>query len=296
MKKSINVTIGIPAYNESANIKQLLVSLLSQIEDGYRIIEIIVISDGSTDTTDDLVRSILNKKIKLISGSKRSGKSARVNQILRLFRGDLLLLLDADIIVKDNQLILKIIKNTNLERSGLIGINARPYESKNFFQKIMESGVSATYDVGKMWNKGNNYLLFKGCFLGLSKSFAKSIEVPTQIINNDAYLYFAAIEKGFRPEFIENANVYFKSPKNFSDHIKQSGRFKTSKSEMQKYFKYDLSREYCIPKSIYTKASLNRLFSNHVYFLGYLVVNLLSKLKRTDHASSVWNIAESTKK
>jgi len=55
MKKLITVSIGIPAYNEEANIGKLLSSLIKQKEAGFIIKEIIVVSDQSTDKTDEIV-------------------------------------------------------------------------------------------------------------------------------------------------------------------------------------------------------------------------------------------------
>ena len=51
MRKKLTVTIGIPAYNEEANVRNLLVSLLAQKETNFKLQEIIVVSDGSTDKT-----------------------------------------------------------------------------------------------------------------------------------------------------------------------------------------------------------------------------------------------------
>ena len=46
-----SITIGIPAYNEEANIKYLLKLLLNQKIKNAAIHEVIVVSDGSTDGT-----------------------------------------------------------------------------------------------------------------------------------------------------------------------------------------------------------------------------------------------------
>jgi glycosyltransferase involved in cell wall biosynthesis len=48
MKKNMTVTIGIPAYNEAANITSLLMALLAQNTPNFKLESIIVASDGST--------------------------------------------------------------------------------------------------------------------------------------------------------------------------------------------------------------------------------------------------------
>jgi len=296
MKKNTYISIGISAYNEEINIKRLIKSLLNQSELGFEISEIIVISDGSTDRTVDKVREIKNKKIKLIEESSRIGKSARLNQLLRLFKGDILILIDADILIKDKMLLSKIIKSGNLKKSGLVGINAIPYRSDNYFQKVLKIGTMVALEIAKRWNNKNNYLLFKGCFLALDRRFAKSIEINSEIINNDAYLYLLARQKGYSPRFIENVEVYYKSPKNFSDHLKQSSRFKTSQYEMQKYFDFDLNSEYKIPLAIYLFVTAKYIIRNPILLINYIFINALTKLKKENKFHSMWEIAVSTKK
>ena len=296
MERIPTVSIGIPAYNESANLKKLLISLLEQVEIGYQLLEIIVISDGSTDETVNQVLSISSEKIKLIDDKSRLGKSARLNQIFKAFNGDILLLLDADIAIQDKQLISKVVDAGVIEQIGLMGINAIPHKSVNLFQKSMQAGVMVTREIGKRWKKGNNYLSFKGCFLALSKSFGKSINMPKEIINNDSYLYFAAINQGLSPIFLENAIVYYKSPQIFSDYLMQSERFKVSKSEMQKYFNFDLKPYYDIPGSVFLVSFVKSFFSNPVFFIGYISLNIFAKFKKQHEIKSAWNIATSTKK
>ncbi len=296
MKNITTVSIGIPAYNESTNIKKLLLSILAQTENDFKIVEIIVISDGSTDATINKVGAISSKKIKLVTGKERIGKSARLDQIFKMFKGEVLFLTDADIIITDNLLISKILASVSIKKSGLIGINGLPHKSSGIFRKIMKSGLLATYEIGKRWRTGNNYLLFKGCFLGLSQAFAKSIDVPNEIVNNDAYLYFAARDKGLQPKFIDQATIYFKTPRNFSDHLKQSNRFKNSKLEMQKYFKFDLKPEYDIPKSVYFFTFIKCFFSNPINFSAYFFINVLSRFRKESNIGTTWSIALSTKK
>jgi len=75
----MNVSIGVMAYNEERNIDNLLNTLLNQRTNKINIKEIIVISSGSTDKTNEIVQrfSKKNKKIKLIVEKK---EKARVMQ------------------------------------------------------------------------------------------------------------------------------------------------------------------------------------------------------------------------
>ena len=58
--KKPTLSIGIPAFNEEANIYFLLKDLLSQKMDQFNLERIIVNSDGSTDDTIEQVKRIKN--------------------------------------------------------------------------------------------------------------------------------------------------------------------------------------------------------------------------------------------
>ena len=119
MKTNISVSIAIPAFNEAENIKHLLGSILSQKTRGFILKEILVISDGSTDETVRFARSVKDKRISVFDDKKRLGKSARLQTAFNAFRGDVLFLLDADIVITDSALLSKIIKAVDFKKREL---------------------------------------------------------------------------------------------------------------------------------------------------------------------------------
>lgn len=92
------VSIITPCYNGEKNAHRMIESVLSQT---YSPIEYIFINDGSTDGTEELFKSYLQrfeeKGIKVIYRyQENAGQSAAVNQGLKLFTGDYLSWADAD--------------------------------------------------------------------------------------------------------------------------------------------------------------------------------------------------------
>ena len=108
--KKISVSIGTSAYNEENNIKHMLLSVIAQKENIFRIKEIIVISDGSTDGTVKKVKSMKDKRIKVINDGRRLGQPARVNQLLKSFSADVLVLIDSDMVMKDKNTLENMVK------------------------------------------------------------------------------------------------------------------------------------------------------------------------------------------
>ena len=91
-------SIGIMAYNEEANIGRLLDTLLKEAPGGFFIGEIIVVSSGSTDSTETIVRKFADRDPRVIPliQKKREGKASAVNCFLARAAGDLLILESAD--------------------------------------------------------------------------------------------------------------------------------------------------------------------------------------------------------
>jgi glycosyltransferase involved in cell wall biosynthesis len=86
------VSVIIPTYNYGKYIKKAIDSVLAQT---YRDFEIIVVDDGSTDNTRQIVNNIKSKKIRYLYKENGGPGSAR-NYALREASGDLLAFLDAD--------------------------------------------------------------------------------------------------------------------------------------------------------------------------------------------------------
>jgi len=72
----MKITIGIPAYNEEKNIGNLLNDILNQKLEHNILEKILVISDNSTDKTDEIVSSFMKRydNIQLIRIEKRREK------------------------------------------------------------------------------------------------------------------------------------------------------------------------------------------------------------------------------
>ena len=85
------VSIIIPVYNCELYITQAIESVLNQTYTDY---EIIVIDDGSTDNTHQVLQPYM-KKIRYFS-QENKGLSATRNQGIKMAKGKLISLLDAD--------------------------------------------------------------------------------------------------------------------------------------------------------------------------------------------------------
>jgi biofilm PGA synthesis N-glycosyltransferase PgaC len=88
------LTVLVPAYNEAAMIGETLRSLAQQSYPGK--IEVIVIDDGSTDGTADVVRAQPDPRLRLLQAGRNLGKAAALNRGLALASHELIVTVDAD--------------------------------------------------------------------------------------------------------------------------------------------------------------------------------------------------------
>jgi cellulose synthase/poly-beta-1,6-N-acetylglucosamine synthase-like glycosyltransferase len=89
------VTVIIPAYNEEANIGAKISNTLSS-DYPRHLLDVIVVSDASTDRTDDIVRSFDHEGVRLLVQERRRGKTAGLNRAVASASGEILVFTDAN--------------------------------------------------------------------------------------------------------------------------------------------------------------------------------------------------------
>ncbi|MGE0406173.1 MAG: dolichyl-phosphate beta-glucosyltransferase [Candidatus Korobacteraceae bacterium] len=95
----IHYSIVIPAYNEQERIGASLETLLAHISRRRWRAEVLVVNDGSTDGTAEIVARIArhNPGVKLLQNPGNRGKGYSVRHGLQMASGDLVLFTDADL-------------------------------------------------------------------------------------------------------------------------------------------------------------------------------------------------------
>lgn len=88
------VSVIIPTYNRADHIEQAIRSVLDQT---HEKIEIIVINDGSSDDTSEVLAKYEdNKKIKLLQNERNKGRSRTRNRGIKQSQGEYICILDDD--------------------------------------------------------------------------------------------------------------------------------------------------------------------------------------------------------
>lgn len=136
-KNNIKISVIVPCYNIESYLPRCIESILAQT---YKNLEIILISDGSTDGTDDVIREYAKKDSRIIPIFKQnSGVSDTRNRGLDIATGDYTGFVDGDDYIEPEmyETLLKnaIENNADISHCG--------------YQMVFPSRVDYYYNTGK---------------------------------------------------------------------------------------------------------------------------------------------------
>lgn len=124
------VTVIMPTYNRADLLPRAIESVLKQT---FRDFELIIVDDGSTDGSVDLIRSYMekDKRIFLIVNNQNKGISYSRNRAYNAARGKYIMPMDSDDQILPNKLLVQTTFLENHPDIDLVGSYARPFHNLN---------------------------------------------------------------------------------------------------------------------------------------------------------------------
>lgn len=89
----MKVSVIMPVFNEAGTVSQAIQKVLVQ----KFVYELIVVDDGSTDTSLARINKIKHKKLKVVKHDSNQGKGAAISTGLKQVKGDWIIINDADL-------------------------------------------------------------------------------------------------------------------------------------------------------------------------------------------------------
>lgn len=170
------VSIITPCYNGNGKIQLYLDSILNQTYDN---LEIILINDGSTDNTENIILSYKDKFIEkgykfIYLKQKNSGQDVALNNGLKFFSGEYLTWPDADDILLEQNIEKKVKFLEEHKECGLVYCNAEIVDSRNI-NKVIEKWDRENSNIKEINFKdilvGKNILFAPGAWMARSEYF-----------------------------------------------------------------------------------------------------------------------------
>lgn len=126
------VSIIMPVFNSERYLKLAIDSILDQT---YENIELLIVDDGSTDKSVQIIRSFNSSKIRFFQNEKNIGVSATRNKMINLSKGKYIALMDSDDISPKYRIEKQVNFLENNIQYGLIGGHYERFNDERFFKK-----------------------------------------------------------------------------------------------------------------------------------------------------------------
>ena len=249
------VDIVIPAFNEESCIEGLLNDVITaKRDDWFEIQHIWVISDASTDHTDDIVRqaAIRDQRVKLIRKQQREGKYDSINLAFSVSSADVLVFTDADVRLAGERAILKLVQylrddKTALVQGGLVrvppGFTLRPATLAAYFDWILVDRIRR--------RKAISWWSIDGRVMALSRDFYRRLVLPPSLAD-DQFIFYSCIQQGRKFVWADNAVFYYGPPGSIADFSHQWSRYFFYTNRSRHYFGDELvSRDMRIPPGLW---------------------------------------------
>jgi len=239
VKEGYSISVGVMAYNEEKIIAKCLDGLLSQELDSHTIEEIIVVSSGSTDKTNEIVQEYgkKNKRVKLLIQAERLGKAVAINDFLKIAKGDITIVESADTVTEPFT-VNELIKPFNDKEVGMVGVHPMPVNIRKRF---------IGYSVHRLWELHHSIALdHPKC--GEMIAFRNLVpRIPKYTSVDEAAIEGILQKEGLKLAYAEKAIIHNKGPETLRDFIKQRRRIASGHRHLAKSMQH----------AVYTQSSSN---------------------------------------
>jgi cellulose synthase/poly-beta-1,6-N-acetylglucosamine synthase-like glycosyltransferase len=287
------VVIGICAYNEENNIRNLLLNLILE-QNLPKNCKILVVCSGCTDKTPLIVKEFGKRdtRIEAIIEGFRRGKANALNSIFKIAREstDVLVLVNADALPKRGSITKLLSKLANSEAGAVF---AQPVPFKEFH------GICYGI-VNVIWRLHHTISLrqkpkLSGELCAIRASCLQ--EIPENVATDEPYIELAIRKQGYDILYVPEALVYIRCPTNTVDLLKQRKRIWLGHMQLQNATNFKVSTSSF--GNILRAISALKLDEILYVFLGALIeITAYSQAKialSKDMIPYIWEPIESTK-
>lgn len=220
-----SLAVIVPGYNESANIVKTIQSLLSAKRP--KQFEIIVVNDGSTDNTLQILKENFSDHplIKILS-QRNSGKGIALNYGLSKTTADLVTIIDADTIIKADTLI-RLMYPLHNPKVGAVAGTVKVANQATIMAKwqILEYATGQSLD-RRALSVLDAVVVVPGA-LGCwrRKALLEAGGFTTDTLAEDADMTLKIKKLGYRIAVAEGANAYTEVPETVKIFLRQRFRW-----------------------------------------------------------------------
>jgi len=220
------LTLLIAAYNEASGIAQTLRSIRAQRYASE--LEIIVIDDGSTDGTAELVRAIGDPRVRLLTQPKNCGKAAALNRGLEEASCELVVTVDADCELHPDALrfLVEEYLNGQPQTAAVAGAVFVQNARSNWLTRLQHwdyfHGIAATKHVQSGYG---GTLVAQGAFSLYRRSILREIGGWPKGVGEDIVVTWAILRRGWFVGYAADALCFTSVPESLGGLARQRVRW-----------------------------------------------------------------------
>jgi glycosyltransferase involved in cell wall biosynthesis len=213
-----SVSLIVAAYNEEKRIAQKIENSLAVCYPHDKL-EIIIVSDGSTDRTEEIIRSYEAQGVRLLVMPTRQGKHHGQGKAVVTARGEIIVFTDATTFLKEDA-VTKIVRNFADTGVGCVSGMDR-IESSEIGSAGEDAYVRYEMKLRDLESQTGSLIGVSGCFFAIRKSLCATW-FPN--LSSDFYLPILTRMNGFRvvlePEAIAHYTVLDDPEHEFSRKVR----------------------------------------------------------------------------
>jgi cellulose synthase/poly-beta-1,6-N-acetylglucosamine synthase-like glycosyltransferase len=200
-----SISVLIAAYNEEAAIERKIRQTI-ELEYPADKIEVLVLSDCSTDRTDEIVRAFPDSRVRLVRMAERRGKTHAQNEGIRQARGEVVIFSDATAVYHPKALAF-LACNYQDEKVGAVSGRYQYFDPEGNSPTGLGSVAFWNYENLIKTLQSRIYTITGCCGCIYSVRKAAYTELADDIIS-DLVQPLQAIRKGYRVVFEDRALAY----------------------------------------------------------------------------------------
>jgi cellulose synthase/poly-beta-1,6-N-acetylglucosamine synthase-like glycosyltransferase/peptidoglycan/xylan/chitin deacetylase (PgdA/CDA1 family) len=227
------VSVIVPAYNEAANIAATVESLVAS---DYPHVEVIVVDDGSTDGTADIVAGLRLPGVYVIR-QDNAGKPAALNNGIRHARGDLLVLVDGDTVFEPDA-IGRLVQPLRDPEVGAVSGNTKVANRKGLLGRWQHLEYVIGFNLDRrMFDVGRCMPTVPGAIGAFRRAAVTDVGgVSEQTLAEDTDFTMAVIRAGWRVVYVADAVAWTEAPSSVRQLWRQ--RYRWCYGTMQAMWKH----------------------------------------------------------
>jgi cellulose synthase/poly-beta-1,6-N-acetylglucosamine synthase-like glycosyltransferase len=214
-----SLAIFLSVFNEESIIKKKIENCFS-LDFPQHLLEVAIASDGSSDSTNEILKFYKKKGVKTFINDLNLGKNATINKFFPKTKGDIIVFTDANSMLAPDAL-LNLARRFSNPRVGCVGGNLKYLHDNSPISK--GEGLYFRYEniIRKFEGKMGRMVGANGAIYAIRRNLF--VPVPSHV-PNDFFQPLVVLKKGFDSVYEESAVAYEKPTQDKKEEFQRRTR------------------------------------------------------------------------